>query len=411
MMEVIFRCCAGLDVHSKTIKVCVRRVDDQGKVHKEIRTFGTMTRDLLALSDWLAAEGVTQVAMESTGVFWKPVYNILEGQFEVLLVNARHVKNVPGRKTDVKDCEWIAQLLQCGLLQPSFIPPRPQRDLRDLTRMRTQLTREMSSVANRIHKVLEDANIKLGLVATDILGVSGRKMIGALIEGQTDTAKMADLACRRMRLKIPLLEMALEGNVTDHHRFMLKALMNHLSYLEGQIEVFNQRIEVMARPFEQAITALIPVPGFELVSAQNVVAEIGPDMDPFRSHANLASWAKVCPGNNESAGKRKSGTTGNGNRWLRATLTQVAWAATHKKGSYFQSQYRRLARRRGKKRALGAVAHSILTVSYHILKEGKPYRELGANFFDRLDGDRIRRYHVKRLESLGYQVDLVKKSA
>lgn len=406
MMEWIYERCAGLDVHSKTVATCVRRVDKQGKLHKQIRTFGTMTRDLLSLADWLAAEGVTHVAMESTGVFWKPIYNILEGQFTVLLVNARHVKNVPGRKTDVKDCDWIAQLLQCGLLRGSFIPPKPQRELRDLTRMRTQVTQEMSSVVNRIHKVLEDTNVKLGLVATDIMGVSGRRIINALIAGETNTEKMANMTCARMRLKIPVMQSALEGKVTDHHRFLLKALMDHVSYLERQIELFNQRIEEAARPFEKAITALIPMPGYDLVSAQNVIAETGPNMDPFPTDAHLNSWAKVCPGNNESAGKRKSGRTGHGNRWLRSTLVQVAWAATHTKGSYFQAQYRRLAGRRGKKRAIVAVAHSILTDTYHILKHGKPYRDLGADYFDRLSRERIRRYHVKRLESLGYKVEL-----
>ena len=406
MMESIYRSCVGLDVHSKSVAACVRRVNEQGKIHMEVRTFGTMTRDLLKLSDWIAAEGVTHVAMESTGVFWKPIYNILEGQFTVLLVNARHVKNVPGRKTDVKDCEWLAQLLQCGLLRGSFIPPKPQRELRDLTRMRTQLTREMSSVVNRIHKVLEDTNVKLGSVATDIMGVSGRRIIDALIQGETDTEKMANLACRRMRSKIPILRVALQGRVTDHHRFMLKALLDHVSYLERQIEVFNKRIEEAARPFEKAITALIPMPGYDLLSAQNVIAEIGPNMDPFPTDTHLCSWSRICPGNNESAGKRKSGTTGHGNRWLRSTLVQVAWAATRTKGSYFQGQFRRLAGRRGKKRALVAVAHSILTDSYHILKHGKPYRELGADYFDRLSRDRICRYHVKRLESLGYKIEI-----
>ncbi len=405
MMEAIHRCVAGFDVHSATVAVCLRRVINS-KVFKEIRTFGTMTRDLLALSDWLRSEGVTHVAMESTGVFWKPIYNILEGQFEILLVNARHIKNVPGRKTDVKDCEWIAQLLQCGLLRASFIPPKPQRELRDLTRMRTQLTHEMGAVANRIHKVLEDTNVKLGLVATDALGVSGRKMIGALIEGETDTAKMADMACGRMREKIPLLEQALLGKVTEHHRFLLKALMDHLTYLESQIDRFNQRIEEAARPFEKAIAALIPMPGYDKVSAQSVIAEIGPDMSQFSTDAHLCSWAKVCPGNNESAGKRKSGATGKGNRWLEATLVQVAWAASRKKKSYFQAQFRRLSGRRGKKRAIVAVAHSILTDTYHILKEGTSYRELGGDHFDKLNHDRIRRYHVRRLQDLGYPVAL-----
>ena len=410
-MEAIYRCCAGLDVHSKTITVCVRRMDAKGTICQEIRTFGTMTHDLLALNDWLTAEGVSHVAMESTGVFWKPVYNILEGQFQILLVNARHIKNVPGRKTDVKDCEWIAQLLQCGLLRGSFIPPRPQRDLRDLTRMRIQLTHEMGSVANRIHKVLEDANIKLGLVATDVLGVSGRKMISALIEGETDAARVADLACRRMREKIPQLQLALQGKVTEHHRFLLKQLMNHVLYLESQIAQFDERIKAASVPFEEAITRLMGIPGFDRVSATCVIAEIGADMKQFPTAGHLCSWAKICSGNNESAGKRKSGATGNGNHWLVSTLVQVSWAASHKKGSYFGAQYRRLAGRRGKKKALIALAHSILTVAYHVLKTTKPFCDLGADYFERLHRDRIRRYHAKRLEHLGYKVKLTEEAA
>jgi transposase len=413
IMEAVLGCCAGLDVHSKTVATCVRRIDDQGVIHAEVRTFGTMTHDLLDLCDWLMKEGVSHVAMESTGVFWKPIYNILEEQFQILLVNARHIKNVPGRKTDVKDCEWIAQLLQCGLLKGSFIPPLPQRELRDLTRMRTQLTRELSSVANRIHKVLEDTNIKLGIVATDILGVSGRKMIRELIAGETDTAKLADMARGRLRShnKIPTLEKALVGKVTEHHKFLLNALMDQLAYLESQIERFNQRIEEAARPFEKAITALIPMPGYDRVSAQGVIAEIGPDMTPFPSDGHLCSWAKICPGNNESAGKRKSGATGNGNRWLRAILVQVAWAAARKKNSYFQAQYRRLAGRRGKKKAIVAVAHSLLTVTYFVLKHERSYKDLGGDYFDRLSRDRIQKYHIKRLEILGFDVKLTEKKA
>lgn len=411
MMEPIYRCCAGLDVHLKTVAVCLRHIDESGNVRRTVRTFPTMTRSLLAMGDWLSVEGVTHVAMESTGVYWKPIYNLLEDRFEILLVNAKHVKNVPGRKTDVKDCEWLAQLLQCGLLRGSFVPPRPQRELRDLTRMRTQLTREASAVAARIHKVLEDANIKLGTVATDILGVSGRDMITALIEGESDPQKVANLARRKLRKKIPELQLALEGRVTDHHRFMLKSLMNHLAYLENQVEHFSTRIEESSRPFETAITALMPMPGFDKVSAQNVIAEIGPDMTRFPNSAHLCSWSKICPGNNESAGKRRSGHTGKGNPWLRAALTQVAWAASHTKNSYFRAQYYRLAGRRGKKRALIAVAHSILTAAYHTIKNGKPYRDLGGNYFDRLGHDRLRRYHVKRLETLGYKVELVDKPA
>jgi transposase len=349
--------------------------------------------------------------MESTGVFWKPIYNILEGQFEILVVNARNVQKVPGRKTDVKDCEWIAQLLQCGLLQGSYVPPRHQRDLRDLTRMRTQLTHELTSVANRIHKILEDTNIKVGVVATDVLGVSGRKMIQALIDGETDTVKMSDMARGRLRNKIEVLEQALVGKVTEHHRFLLKALMDHLAYLESQIERFNQRIEETALPFEKAITALIQMPGFDRVSAQRVIAEIGPDMKSFPSADHLCSWAKICAGNNESAGKRKSGATGHGNRWLRSILVQVAWAASHKKDSYFQAQYRRLAGRRGKKKAIVAVAHSILIVAYYILKDERTYKDLGIDYFDRISRNRICRYHVKRLQALGYKVDISEEKA
>jgi transposase len=269
----------------------------------------------------------------------------------------------------------------------------------------------MSSVANRIHKVLEDTNIKLGVVATDVLGVSGRKMIQALIDGETDAVKMANMARARLCDKIPLLEQALVGKVTEHHQFMLKQLMHHLIYLEGQIEEFNQRIEQAARPFEKAIAALIPMPGYERASAQSVIAEIGPDMNPFLTDAHLCSWAKICPGNNESAGKRKNAATGHGNRWLRAILVQVAWAASHKKDSYFQAQYRRLAGRRGKKKAIVAVAHSILTVTYFILKEHRAYKDLGGDHFDRISRDRVRRYHIKRLESLGYKVELTDKEA
>jgi transposase len=411
VMEAMFRCCAGLDVHSKSVAVCVRRMDERGAVHEEIRSFGTMTQDLCCLRDWLKAEGVTHVAMESTGVFWKPIYNILEEQFQILLVNARHIKNVPGRKTDIKDCAWIAQLLQFGLLRGSFIPPRPQRELRDLTRMRTKLTQQMASVANRIHKVLEDTNIKLGAVATDLLGVSGRNIIKALIDGETDAVKMAEMARGRLRDKIPLLEQALVGKVTEHHQFLLKELMDQLLYLESQIERFNRRIEEASRSFEKAITALIPIPGYERASAQSVIAEIGPDMKPFQTADNLCSWAKICSGNNESAGKQRSGATGHGNRWLRSILVQVAWAASHKKESYFQAQYRRLAGRRGKKKAIVAVAHSILTVTYHILKYDRTYKDLGSDHFDRIAREKVRRYHVKRLESLGYKVVLTEKEA
>jgi len=364
-MELIYQRCCGLDVHKRIITACIRLLEENGSIHQETRTFDTMTRALLEMADWLAAAGVTHVALESTGSYWKPVYNILEGRFRLVLVNARHIKHVPGRKTDVKDCQWLAQLLQAGLLQGSFIPERPQREFRDLTRHRSQLVAEKHRAANRIQKILEDANIKLASVASDILGASGRDMLRALIRGETDAEKMADLARRQLRSKIPQLRPALEGKVTEHHRFMLGELLHHLEYLEGRIEEFSRRIEEVSRPFAPAIAQVATLPGFDQRSAQNVVAEIGADMDTFPSAQHLSSWAGVCPGNHESAGKRKSGKTTKGNRWLRSALSQSAWAASRKKNSYFQAQYRRLAGRRGKKRAIVAVAHSLLTIIYH----------------------------------------------
>lgn len=405
-MEPIYTCCCGLDVHRRSVAACVRRLEAGGRLYQETRTFGTMTRDILELADWLAAGGVTHVAMEATGVYWKPIYNLLEDRFTLLLVNARHVKHVPGRKTDVQDCQWLAQLLQAGLLRGSFIPARPQREFRELTRHRSQLVAEKSRVANRVQQVLEDANIKLGTVATDILGASGRDMLRALIAGEQDPEKLADLARRQLRNKIPELRRALEGKVTDHHRFLVGQLLAHVEHLEGQIEALSRRIEEVSRPFASANKAVSSLPGFEQRSAQNVLAEIGADMEPFPTAAHLASWAGVCPGNNESAGKRKSGRTTHGNRWLRTALVQSAWAATRKKDSYFAAQYRRLAARRGKKRAIFAVAHSLLTVIYHMLKTGSTYKDLGGDYFDKLNSKRLLPHLVKRIKDLGYQVTI-----
>jgi transposase len=404
-MEAIYECVCGMDVHSGSVQACVRRLE-AGRVESEVRSFGTMTRDLLALADWLAAQEVTHVAMESTGVYWKPIYNLLEGRFTILLVNARHVKHVPGRKTDVKDCQWLAQLLQCGLLRGSFVPDRPQREMRDLTRNRSQLVAQRSAVANRIHKTLEDANVKLGLVASDVLGASGRDMLRALIGGQQTPDQMADLARRQLRSKIPELRLALQGHVTDHHRFVLGELLEQVEDLERHIERFNRRIEEISGPFVAAIRAVAELPGFDQRSAQNLVAEIGTDMGRFPTDAHLPSWAGICPGSHESAGKRQSGRTNKGSRWLRCALVQAAWAATHAKKSYFRAQYHRLVGRRGKKRALVAVAHSLLVVIYHILKTGCAFQDLGVDYFDRLDAQRIVKAHVRRLESLGYKVTL-----
>jgi transposase len=410
-MDIIFENVAGLDVHQKTIMVCVRKIQPQGGTMEEVRTFGTMTRDLLQMSDWLASEGVTHVAMESTGVLWKPVWNILEGLFKLLLVNPRELKQVPGRKSDVRDCQWIAHLLQCGLLRSSFVPPRDQRELRDLTRQRTQLLAEHGRAINRIHKTLEDANIKLGAVASDILGKSGRAMLHALVAGERDSARLAELAEGRLRGKIPELRSALQGHFTDHHCFMLRSLLNHLEYLEGQIELFSNRIEDCLRPFlkDEQMERLDAIPGVNRRTVENVVAEIGPDMSQFPDENHLSSWAGMSPGNEESAGKRIRNRTTKGNRWLRRALTEAAWAASHTKGSYLGARYRRLAARRGKKRALTAVGHTILRIFYHLLKEDVDYQDLGVDYYDKLKPEQYRRYLVKRLESLGYDVTITPK--
>ncbi len=377
-MDVLHRCCAGLDVHNRTVVATVRRVDPAGEVEVRTQTFATMTRDLLALADWLAARGVTIVAMESTGSYWKPVFNLLEGRVEVVLVNAHHVKQVPGRKTDVKDSQWIAELLQHGLLRPSFIPPRPTRELRDLTRQRTRLVGEKTAVANRVQKVLEDANIKLASVASNALGKSGRDMIEALIRGESEPAKLADLARRRLRAKIPQLQQALHGSVTEHHRFLLRTLMDHLAHLEQLIERYGRRIEEALLPFWETVRRLATIPGVDLRVAEVVLAEIGLDMDRFPTAGHLSSWAGLASGNNESAGKRRTGRTPQGNRWLKTALVQAAWAASRAKKTHLAGKFWRIAKGRGCKRAAVAVAHAILVVIYNLLKEGTTYREIAG---------------------------------
>jgi transposase len=407
-MDVMFESVAGLDVHKKTVVVCVRRVGAGGRVWKEVRTFATMTHNLQALGAWLKEHQVTHVAMESTGILWRPVYNLLEADFTVLVVNARHLKQVPGRKTDVKDCEWIAQLLQCGLLRASFVPPRDRRELRELTRHRVKLVQQHTQVVNRLHAVLQDANIKLSSVASNILGASGRDMIEALQRGEDDPEQLAELARGRLRAKLPQLRLALEGQVREHHRFLLALLLDQLDYLSAAVDKLSQRIGAIISPsFRAAVELLSTADGIQQRTAETILAEIGTDMTPFPTHKHLCSWAGVCPGNNESAGKRKSGKTPKGNRWVRGALGEAAWAASHKKDTYLAAQFRRLAPRRGKKRAIVAVGHSLLVAIYYMLKRQTAYTDLGAAHFERLDPERHIRYHLTKLEALGRHLKLV----
>jgi transposase len=374
-MDVLLDRCAGLDVHKKTVVACVRRVDADGRVHLESRTFPTTTADLLELADWLAAAGVAHAAMESTGVYWVPVWHLLEGRFDLTLVNPHHMRQVPGRKTDVKDAQWIAQLLAHGLLSKSFVPPQPIRELRDLTRQRARLVAERASVAHRIHKTLEGANIKLAGVATDILGVSGRAMIGRIIAGEADPDRLAAEARGSLKRKVIPLRRALLGRVTEHHRFLLATLMDQIAYLEALIARYSGRIAEAMRPFAAAEARLMTIPGVGRQAAEVIVAEVGADMAQFPTAGHLASWAGVCPGNNQSAGKRRTGRTTKGSAWLRTTLVQVAWAASHTKETTFGALYRRWARRLGKKKALIAVGRKILELVHHLLKSGADYQE------------------------------------
>lgn len=407
-MDVMFESVAGLDVHKKTVVACVRRVGAGGRVWKEVRTVATMTHNLQALAAWFKEHQVTHVAMESTGILWRPVYNLLEHQFTVLVVNARHLKQVPGRKTDVKDCEWIAQLLQCGLLRASFVPPRERRELRELTRHRVKLVQQHTQVVNRLHAVLQDANIKLSSVATNILGASGRDMIEALQRGEDDPGQLAALARGRLRAKLPQLRLALEGQVRAHHRFLLALLLDQLDYLSAATDKISQRIEEISSPsFRAAVELLTTADGIQQRTAETLLAEIGTDMTPFPTHKHLCSWAGVCPGNNESAGKRKSGKTPKGNRWVRGALGEAAWAASHKKDTYLAAQFRRLVPRRGKKRAIVAVGHSLLVATYYMLKRDTAYADLGAAHFERLDPHRLIRYHLTKLQALGRHLKLV----
>jgi transposase len=405
-MQVIYPHCAGLDVHKLTVVACRLTRDEHGRKAKAVETFGTTTAELLRLSDWLTAGECSHVAMESTGEFWKPIWNLFEGSFELLLVNPEQVKRVPGRKTDVQDAEWLADLLQHGLLQASFIPPVAQRDRRELTRQRTQLVRDRTRVVNRIHKVLESCNIKLGSVATDLTGVSSRRILEALVQEQRDPAQLANLAIGRLREKLPELEAALAGRVRAHHRFILAQHLAHLDFWDEQIERYSAELERLTHPFEDLVALLDTIPGVARTTAELILAEVGPDMSRFPSAAHLAAWAGLAPGNHQSGGKRLSGQTRKGNQWLRTGLVQAANAAARQKNTYLAAQYHRLAARRGRQRALIAVAHSILVIAYHMLEQHEPYHELGANYFDERKRSNLANRLARRLERLGYTVSL-----
>lgn len=404
-MQVVYARCAGLDVHQKTVNVCISVCESETK-QQRTRVFGTFTRDLLALADWLKEHGITQVAMEATGVYWRPVWAVLEGQVEQMLVNPQHIKAVPGRKTDAKDCESIADLLQHGLLKGSFVPPAPIQDLRDLTRYRAELRQSQNRVANRIQKFLEQANLKLSSVASNALGVSGRQMLEAIIAGQDNPEDLAKLARGRLKNKIPQLEQALEGRVRDHHRFLLKHYLEEWKDLGARIVRIEEEIDKHIGPFEEAVALWQSIPGVDRVTACNLVAEIGVDMNRFPTDRNLASRAALCPGNHESAGKRMSGKTRDGNKWLRRSLCQAAWAATRQKNCYLSAQFKRLAARRGVKRAVMAVAHTMLIIGYHMLRTGRSYQELGGDYLERINKDQLQRHYVKRLQKLGLKVTL-----
>ena len=405
-MEVLHAHCAGLDVHKDSVVACVRHMVD-GKVTTGVKTFKTTTQELMALSDWLSAEGATHIAMEATGVYWKPVWHILaDGEFELVLANAAHVKNVPGRKTDVNDAMWLTDLMAHGLIRASFVPGEPTQQMRDLLRTRKQMVRERSSHVQRIQKTLEDANIKLDSVVTDILGLSGRRIIEALIAGQTMPQALASLAHRRIHASADELEAALRGRVTKHHRFLLKLHLDQIDALDAALARIDEEVSANVEPFRTAVEMLSTIPGISTLSAEVIVAEIGIDMSHFETAGHLISWAGLCPKNDESAGKRRSNRMKKGAPWLKTTLIQCAWAASRKKNSYLQAQYLRIRSRRGAKKAIGAVAASMLTAAYHMLKDGTLYQDLGADHFDnRAKGKHVLRL-VNRLQNLGFDVQI-----
>jgi len=407
-MEVLVTRCAGLDVHKKTVVACALVGAADAVVEPEVATFGTMTADLERLAGWLAERGVADVVMEATGVYWKPVHNVLErhGGFRLVVGNAEHSKAVPGRKTDVKDAVWLARLLRHGLVRPSFIPDREQRELRELTRYRTALIRERASEINRLQKTLEAANIKLAAVISDVTGVSGQKILDALVNGEEDPGTLVGLADARIQKKRAALEQALVGQLSPTLTFVVKHQLRHLHELDDLIAACDAGVEERMRPFADAIARLDEIPGVGTRTAQVIVAELGVDMTRFPSHRHAAAWAGMCPGNNASGGKRRRAKTRKGSPWLKAALAEAAWAAGRCKGGYLPEQFRRLAARRGRKRAIVAVGHSILVIAYHLLKDGSRYTDLGPEHSDRRDADRVKKRSIQRLEALGYKVSL-----
>jgi transposase len=406
-METVVERPGALDVHKAQVTACVRVPAEHGSGREQhVVEFSTTVAGLLTLRDWLTAHGVTQVTMEATGVFWKPIWAILEDEFELLLVNARHVKQVPGRKTDVKDAEWLCQLAEAGLLKASFVPPKPIRALRNLTRYRKTQIQERSREANRLHKALEDTGIKLDCVATNILGVSGRLMLDALVAGTTDPEVLADLAKGRLRAKLPALREALEGRFDRLHAVWIGAILAHLDFLDEQIASLTETIGEQIAPFEKAVELLCTIPGVQRRTAEVIIAEIGVDMSIFPTAKELASWAGQCPGNDRSAGRRRSGRTRKGSKWLDWALEEAALAATRTNDVYLQAQYQRLRPRRGHKKALGAVKHSIICACWHMLTTGELYNDLGSDYFRKRDPERTTKRLVTQLEALGHSVTL-----
>ena len=395
----------ALDVHKASVTACVRIWHDR-RLEELVEEFPTTVRGLLALADWLEAHEVEQVVMEATGVYWKPVWAVLEERFRLMLVNARHVKQVPGRKTDVLDAQWLCQLLEAGLLKASFVPPKPIRTLRNLTRYRKTQIQARQRETLRLHKAIEDTGIKLGCVATDIMGKSGRAMLDALVSGTKDPEVLADLARGQLRKKLPALKEALQGRFDAEHQLVIGAILAHIDFLDEQIDRLSDAIEEQIAPFAAARELLMTIPGVQQRAAEVLIAEIGTDMTAFPTAAHLASWAGVCPGNDQSAGKRRSGHTRKGSKWLRATLTEASLAATRKKDTYLAARYQRLRGRRGHSKALTAVSHSILTAAWHMLSTGETYREAGADYYTRQNPDRATRSLVRRLEALGHHVTI-----